>query len=144
MTRTQTTLYPMIIALVLLVAGSVSAQDGMTDPYDIFEKYIVAIGGFDKIEAESTSYFESTIEVAGLTGTVTTWSKTPNFNRQNVDLKVFKNSGGDNGEVQWSTDANGKVQYHRDENMLKRRELQKYTRLLMQEKKILTVSIVML
>ncbi|MFH2035768.1 MAG: aspartyl protease family protein [Candidatus Zixiibacteriota bacterium] len=126
MARTQTIVLSILIAITLLMAGAVSAQDGVTDPYQIFEKYIKAIGGFELVRAESTSYVESEIEVVGLTGTVKTWKRVPIYSRQDVDLKVFKNFGGDNGEVLWSADANGKVQFHRDEEILKRRKIQKY------------------
>lgn len=123
---------PLFLALLVFCAGfatSVQAGGDLTDPYEIFNRHIEAIGGLDAIMAETTSYIETDIAVAGLNGTVRSWSKTPIYSREDVDLKVFSQSGGDNGSYRWSVDANGQLQIQKDENLLKRREISRRTAL---------------
>ena len=109
------------------LGASVQAEGDITDPYEIFNRHIEAIGGLEAVKAETTSYVESELSVAGLNGTVHSWSKTPIFSREDVDLKVLTQSGGDNGQFRWTVDANGQLQIHKDEHLLKRRELARKT-----------------
>jgi PDZ domain/Aspartyl protease len=115
-----------LVVFVIMFANT-WAEGELTDPYEIFERHLDAIGGFEKVKAEITSYLETEIEVAGLQGTIKAWSMFPIYERQDIDLKIFTQSTGDNGEYKWSTDANGKLQIHKDEDLLIRRELQKLT-----------------
>ncbi|MCP4685251.1 MAG: PDZ domain-containing protein [bacterium] len=113
----------LVLVAALCVGTSARAEGDLTDPYEIFNRHIEAIGGLDALKAETTSYVETELAVAGLSGTTQTWSKAPIFSREDVDLKILTQSGGDNGHFRWSVDANGQLQIHKDENLLKRREL---------------------
>jgi len=107
----------------LLVASAVSAQ--MTDPYEVLHKHYEALGGLDKLKARNTTYVEGTlvIEGAGLEGTFKQWSESPIKSRNELDLKVFQQTSGDNGEFAWTVDANGKLQILSDEKTLEARQL---------------------
>jgi len=109
----------------LLLCTSAGAGEVLSDPYEIYEKHFEAIGGLDRVKAESTLVVEADIKVFGLEGTLRTWTKSPILERQEIDLGVFKETTGDNGEVMWTADANGKVQISKDENSLVRREIRK-------------------
>ena len=116
-----------IVVILLLSAGILMADNNLTDPYEIFTRHIEAIGGLDRLKAEKTSYSESTIGLGGLTGTVKTWSMYPIYNRQEIDLNIFKQTVGDNGEYSWTVDPNGNLQIIKDPEQIKRREIQKLT-----------------
>ncbi|MCP4706231.1 MAG: hypothetical protein GY865_16670, partial [candidate division Zixibacteria bacterium] len=115
----------LILFIIIILSVNLQAQDKLNDPYEIMLKSIEAIGGLDNLKKETSSYVESDISLGGLQGTINIWSMYPILQRQDLDLKVFKNSSGDNGEYKWSTDANGKVQILKDDELLKRRELSK-------------------
>ena len=112
------------LGLTALPARPVLTQD-LTDPYQILEKHFQAIGGLEKIKAERTKYFEATVSVMGLEGTVKEWEESPVKKRQEVDLKMLKITSGDNGEYAWTVDQNGKVTIQKDEVTLKRREVER-------------------
>ena len=115
-----------ITMLVPIIIGTATwAQGDLSDPYEIYKEHFEAIGGFERGQAESTRYMESDIVYWGMPGTVKTWQKNPICERNEVDLKVFKQVSGDNCEVNWSVDANGKLIINRDEHTLKRRELRR-------------------
>jgi hypothetical protein len=65
------------------------------------------------------------IEGAGLSGTFKQWSESPLRLRQETDFEVMSEVSGDNGEVSWHVDANGKLLIQRDENILKAREVRR-------------------
>jgi hypothetical protein len=96
----------------------------LTDPYEILAKHYEAMGGLDRLKAEKTKYFEATVSVMGLEGVVTEWDAYPNKKRQEVDLKVFKQTAGDNGEFAWTIDQNGKIQIQKDDVTLKKRQVE--------------------
>jgi hypothetical protein len=66
-----------------------------------------------------------TIENAGLTGTLKQWNERPLRLRQETDFEIVSQISGDNGEVSWHVDANGKLLIQRDENTLKAREVRR-------------------
>ena len=111
----------------LITAVSLYGAGNLTDPYEIMDKNIEAIGGLDRLKAEKTSYSESTVSLGGLTGTVKTWSMYPIYTRQEIDFNIFKQTVGDNGEYGWSVDPNGNLQIIKDPEQMKRREIQKLT-----------------
>lgn len=111
----------MVLAALATVA---LAQGDLTDPYDVLDRHIQAIGGLDRLRAEETKYFKANMTVQGLSGTVEHWGAKPGRSRTDVDLGILKQTQGNNGEVAWSVDPNGKLQFDRDENNLKRRELE--------------------
>ncbi|NMC44551.1 MAG: PDZ domain-containing protein [candidate division Zixibacteria bacterium] len=105
-----------VIAAAVLTLGT-SAQGAMDDPYQILNRHFEATGGLDKIKAMKTSYIEGTIviEGTGLQGTFKQWAESPIKSRQEVDLTIFKQTSGDNGQWGWVVDPNGKVQTLQDE-----------------------------
>jgi hypothetical protein len=109
--------------ITLLLAGQVIAQ--MTDPYEILNKSYEAVGGLEKIKAQKTSYVEGKINIVGtgLEGTFKQWSQMPIRSRQEVDLKIIKQTSGDNGQFAWSVDPNGKLQIARDSITIKERQI---------------------
>jgi len=112
-----------IVVLAALATVALSQGD-LTDPYDVLDRHIEAIGGLDRLRAEETKYFKANMTVQGLSGTVEHWGARPGRNRTDVDLGILKQTQGHNGEVSWSVDPNGKLLFDRDENNLKRRELE--------------------
>ena len=86
------------------------------------------MGGLEALKTVSTSYTEGSLEIlgTGLKGTVKVWTKSPIMQRQEVDLTVFKETSGDNGDFAWSQDMNGKLQKVTDSTSLLRRQLSLY------------------
>ena len=112
----------------LMIMTSLSyGQKNLTDPYEILQASYKAAGGLDKLKTEKTRYIEGDIEIVGtgLKGTFKRWDMPPLRQRMDLDLTIFKQTSGDNGEFAWSVDANGKVQIQRDEKTQKKRQLQK-------------------
>ncbi len=116
----------LFLVVLLLVGVNTQAQKQTADPYEILQKHYAAVGGLDKLKAEKTSYFEGdiTIEGAGLKGKVKQWTRTPDLNRQELDLTIFKQTSGSNGKTNWSMDANGKVSIQKDEAAIKRQKIE--------------------
>ncbi len=116
----------MVVSVMLCILYS-SIQAALTDPYEILNRSYEASGGLENIKAQKTSYIEGKIDIvgAGITGTFMRWSQEPLKNRQVVDLKVMKIVSGDNGELAWSVDSNGKIQFAKDSVTLKERQVQK-------------------
>jgi len=115
----------MTVMIFVFTGLSLYASADLTDPYQILDKHFEAIGGLEKIKAVESSYSEATVAMAGLEGTIKQWNAEPNLSRQEFDLKVFRETSGDNGKFSWSVDANGKVQIRKDEQTLKRRDVAK-------------------
>ncbi len=104
----------------LAAAFCASAGAAMNDPYEILNRHYQATGGLDKIKAMKTSYVEGTIviEGTGLQGTFKQWAESPIKSHQEVDLTIFKQTTGDNGQFPWVVDQNGKVQTLQDERSM--------------------------
>ncbi|MFH1502086.1 MAG: aspartyl protease family protein [Candidatus Eisenbacteria bacterium] len=119
-------LYP-LVAVALAVALSVPsvAQTEVSDPYEILTRHYEAVGGLERLKAEGPYSVEGTLSVAGLTGTLTRVSGGPGLHRTEVDLGIFKQTTGDNGDLAWELDANGKVSIVRDEVGLRTRDLER-------------------
>jgi hypothetical protein len=117
------------LGVVAAVATAVLAQADLTDPYEVLERHFEALGGLDRLRAEESKHFRANLTVQGLSGTVEHWGLRPGRSRTDVELGPLKQTQGHNGEVAWSVDPNGKLHFDRDENNLKRREIQ----LLMEE-----------
>ncbi|HVP07764.1 MAG TPA: aspartyl protease family protein [Candidatus Acidoferrum sp.] len=111
------------VSIAMLFGIAAHAQNKLTDPYEIFNRHFQAIGGLDKDRTEVSRHFIADITAFGLTGTLEYWGKNPIFERQALDLKVFKQTSGDNGQTGWVADANGKVQLIKDDAALKRRQV---------------------
>jgi len=117
-----------LIALAVTICATiVVAKSNLTDPYEILKLGFDASGGLNRLKAERTQYVEGTLAVAGLTGTLKSWSQQPDRSRTEVDLGVLKMTQGDNGQYQWVVDSNGKLQKTTklDEPTIKRRQLKR-------------------
>ena len=112
------------VGLVVL-CGAVSAWSATPDPYAILDQYIAANGGLDKMKSQHTMHMKGTlvIEGAGLQGHFEQWTEQPNKSLQTLDLKVFKQTQGDNGQFAWTVDQNKKLQINRDSVTIKERQL---------------------
>ncbi len=111
------------LALVCALAPVVRAAADIADPYEVLERYYEALGGLGRVKAEETVHFEATLSVAGLEGTIHHWEARPDRSRTEVDLVVFTQTTGDNGEVAWEVGMNGKLRIEQDPNVLARREV---------------------
>jgi hypothetical protein len=118
------TLSVSVVILSVLLAGLCAAAD-LTDPYEILGKHFEASGGLDLLRAEQTQYFEGELSTAGMKGTIKAWIAKPDRNRAEVVIGPFSITQGDNGDVSWVLDTNGKVQVisKEDEATQKRREV---------------------
>ena len=97
------------VTLSALLAGLCAAGD-LADPYEILGKHFEASGGLELLRAEQTQYFEGSLSTAGMTGTIKAWIAKPDRSRAEVVIGPFSITQGDNGEVSWVLDTNGKVQ----------------------------------
>jgi hypothetical protein len=111
--------------LLLATTATGYALQLMDDPYEILSAHYEAIGGMDRLRAEKASFFEASISLFGLEGTIKQWEAPPIRQRQEVDLGILTHITGDNGEYAWTVDSNGKLQIKRDEQTMKRREVEK-------------------
>jgi hypothetical protein len=117
----------LVFPLILLSSSglaTLTAAD-LTDPYQVLNQHYSAIGGLVNLKAAQTQYFEADFALVGtgLEGTVRQWSRSPVQQRQELDLKVIKQTSGDNGEVAWVVDTNGKLKVMRDEETVKQRKI---------------------
>ncbi len=110
----------------LLPGADCSALSAPVSPYVVFNKYYSALGGLKKIKAEKTAYLEGKIIFDGLDGTYRLWSGRPLHYRYEEDFGVINQTFGDNGQFSWMVDTNGKIQIHRDEEILKRRKIAEF------------------
>lgn len=111
------------LTLVCALAPMTRAAADITDPYEVLDRYYEALGGLDAVKAEETLHFEATFSVAGLEGTVHHWEASPDRSRTEVDLVVFTQTTGDNGEAAWEVDSNGKLRMEQEPNALARRDV---------------------
>lgn len=99
----------------------------LEDPIKILEMHYEAIGGLERLKAGGFRYMEAEFELvgAGLSGSLKQWNRSPVMEWQEMDLGVFKQTSGDNGEIGWVLDNNGQLKLLRDEDTVKARELRK-------------------
>ncbi|UCE66138.1 MAG: aspartyl protease family protein, partial [Candidatus Zixiibacteriota bacterium] len=111
--------------LMVLFASAAIAQGTLDDPYDILNRYFEASGGLGNLKAERGHYLEGELSVAGLQGTIKTWSQKPGRSRMEADLGIIKMIQGDNGDFKWVLDSNGKLQKmtNPDEATIKRKKI---------------------
>jgi hypothetical protein len=113
-----------LAALALLASLIACAAQSLTDPHEILEAHYEAMGGLDRLKAVRTKYFEASVSIMNMEGTVKSWEDLPDRKRQEVDLGVMKMTRGDNGETSWIVDPNGKLQIEKDEATLKKRQVE--------------------
>lgn len=109
---------------ILMAAAAGLAEKDLVDPYEILAAHYDAMGGLERLKSEETRYIEATISVFGLEGTIREWQQRPIRKRQEVDLAVLRQTTGDNGDYAWTVDTNGKLQIQKDEQTLKKREVE--------------------
>jgi hypothetical protein len=116
----------LILTSVILCSTAVSSAVDLTDPYEIMERHIEAVGGRDRLLEQTTSHITGRIEIVGtgLEGTIETWTEFPVKKRVEVDLGVIKQTIGDDGEFPWIVDQNGKLQIKKDEISIKSRKVE--------------------
>lgn len=103
---------------------SASSGEPLSDPYEVLARHYAAIGGLERIAGQWPYAFEGKLSVAGLNGTFSYWSARPGVHRSDVDLGIIKQVDGDNGDVAWQLDTNGKLSITKDEVALRQRELE--------------------
>jgi predicted aspartyl protease len=113
-----------IVSLVALLAASAAGQE-ISDPYEILSKYFAASGGLERLKAERTQHAEGTLSVGGMQGPVRIWVQKPDKSRVEAEIGPLRTTEGDNGEIGWVLDTNGRVQKatKSDEAALKRRDV---------------------
>ena len=97
-----------ILAILLVCTAAFAQEPG--DPHAILNKYFEASGGLDRLKAERTLYFEGALSTGGMQGAIKTWMEKPDRNRVEVQVGPLQITQGDNGELRWVLDTNGKVQ----------------------------------
>ncbi len=118
------TLLVAVLAGTALMAGLCAAQE-ITDPYEILGKHFEASGGLELLRAEQTQYFEGNLSLAGMQGPIKAWTSKPDRSRAEVVIGPISITQGDNGDLSWILDTNGKVQVitKEDEATQKRKEV---------------------
>ncbi len=117
------------IAFLLLLADiflpvAALCQDSLVDPYDIFQKHYQASGGLAKLKKVHTSYSSGLTSYDGLQGRFTAWEKKPLQYRLQEDYQLLEQVSGDDGSFSWLQDTNGRVQIFKDDETIKRRQVQ--------------------
>jgi hypothetical protein len=110
--------------LVAFLAAPVAGQE-ISDPYEILGKHFAASGGLERLKAERTQHLEGSLSVGGMEGSIRIWAEKPDRSRVEADIGPLRYAEGDNGEIAWVLDTNGKVQKagKMDEVALKRRDV---------------------
>lgn len=109
------------VALAVALPALATAEPALSDPHEVLARHYEALGGLDALKAQDTVHILATMELAGLTGTLEVWEAHPDRSRVEIDLGVFRQTIGDNGDIAWEVDANGKLRIEKDENALARR-----------------------
>ncbi len=101
-----------LLVLALLPAGGplAHAEDTLTDPYPILERYFAASGGLERLRAATATHSAGTLSIGELRGTVEIWTKKPTCSRIETRLGVIHTIQGDNGDFSWILDSNDKLQ----------------------------------
>jgi hypothetical protein len=112
---------------VTTILATVCLGQEITDPYEILNKYFEASGGLERLKAERTRYFEGELALGGMKGPIKVWIAKPGRSRTEVNLVVISVTEGDNGDVSWTLDTNGKLQKMTkpDETTIKRKEVER-------------------
>ncbi len=118
-----------ILAVIVFSSIACSATGGLadaplTDPYGLLKKHYDAMGGLEKLKSITTRYYEADVTLMGMQGQVKAWEEIPARKRREISLGVLQMTSGDNGEVSWIVDPNGKLQIEKDEATLKRRQVE--------------------
>jgi len=112
--------------LIIVIAAALPAQ-GISDPYEILNRYFQTAGGLERMLSERTSYSEATLSLGGMEGSMKIWLRKPGQSRVEVALGPLNIIQGDNGEHAWVLDQNGKLQVITNPNdaTVKRRQVRR-------------------
>ncbi|MFH1314254.1 MAG: aspartyl protease family protein [Candidatus Eisenbacteria bacterium] len=115
-----------VLGVAVILAGACHGQE-MTDPYKILNKYFEASGGLERLKAVRTQHFEGEFSIGGMKGPIRLWTAKPGRSRVEINLAVINVTEGDNGDISWMLDTNGKVQKMTkpDEATLKRKDVER-------------------
>jgi predicted aspartyl protease len=89
----------------------------LSDPYRIMKRYFDAVGGLQRLKAETYFYCKGIYGSGGVTGTVQEWHHIPGKWRREVKLMSFTQSSGCNGTFAWEVDRNGKIKIEKNEEV---------------------------
>ena len=117
---------PAVLVWIILLPGSGISGTGPADPYTILQKHYEASGGLARVKAVKTMYTEGTTAYDGLTGRFRSWECHPLQYRLEEDFTVIFQVQGDDGQVSWRKDTNGKVTVLRDDQTVKRRTIARH------------------
>jgi len=106
------------------VTAATPGDKPLADPYGLLKKHLDAMGGLEKIKSIATRYYEADIAFMGMQGKVKAWEEMPGLKRREMSLGILQMTSGDNGEISWIVDPNGKLQVVRDEATLERRQVE--------------------
>lgn len=124
----KSNVFSFIALMILIIATGLfcNGKKKLTHPLQILQKHCEAVGGLEKLKAQKSYLYEADfiLEKGNLKGTMKHWYQSPNLSRQELDLIAFKAVSGDDGRVTWSIDQNGKLLVHKDEDSIKRRNVQ--------------------
>ena len=73
----------------------------------ILERHIESIGGRERLERTRCLRYHGRITVQGLSGTIESASKAPNKNYQKIDLGVYVEESGFDGNIAWKRGTRG-------------------------------------
>ena len=104
----------LILTVVGLGVGGAKAPN--VPPYEILNRHYESMGGLERLKEPRASYTEGTIDIvgAGLSGTFRQWFRSPVMKRTESSIGPLEMTEGNNGEVVWSVDQNGKMRIHSD------------------------------
>jgi len=74
---------------------------------EILERHIESIGGRERMERTRSSRYIGRIKVQGLSGTIESASRAPNKSYQKIDLGVYVEESGCDGEIAWKRGTRG-------------------------------------
>jgi len=116
-----------VIFAIFVLAISAFAQETLTDPHEILDRYFQASGGLESLKSVRTEFMEGKLKIGGMEGNIKSWSEKPDRQRTDVDLGIFKITQADNGSFDWTMDSNGKIQKitNPDSATVKRKEVKK-------------------
>jgi hypothetical protein len=114
----------MSVSIAAEEAGSGPGSKALVDPYGLLEKHLDAMGGLERVRSLTTRYYEADITFMGMQGNARVWEERPMLKRREMSLGILQMTSGDNGDISWMVDPNGKLQVVKDETALERRRVE--------------------
>jgi hypothetical protein len=123
LTARKIKILPVILFLIMISPVRSDSIPDPVDPYTILHAYYEKIGGIPRLKSIKTVYTEGKNEYDRLQGRFKSWKQTPLRYRLEEDFNIISQIQGDDGQVSWKKDPNGKVTILRDEQTIKRRRI---------------------